>query len=215
MIINFSENKSIVGPILAELRDVQIQKDSMRFRKNLERLGEILAYEVSKKLDYKTEVVTTPLGEANVYQLVEQPILATILRAGLPMHQGFLNVFDKADSAFVSAYRKHVQNDEFEIHVEYVAAPTFEGKPLIIVDPMLATGSSMVSVYKTLLQQGNPGKLFIVAAIASPEALEYLKTQLPESTQYFIGAIDQELTAQAYIVPGMGDAGDLAFGIKC
>ena len=215
MIYNFSTSKSIVGPILAELRDVQIQKDGMRFRKNLERLGEILAYEVSKKLDFKEETVTTPLGEATVYQLNEQPILATILRAGLPMHQGFLNFFDKADSAFVSAYRKHIDKDDFEIQVEYVAAPTFENKTLIIIDPMLATGSSMVSVYKTLIKQGNPTRVIIAAAIASPEALEYLQKHLPESTQYFIGAIDLELTAQAYIVPGMGDAGDLAFGVKC
>lgn len=215
MVQNFSETKSIFGSILSELRDVQIQKDAMRFRRNLERLGELLAYEVSKKLDYKQVSVTTPLGEASEYQLTEQPILATILRAGLPMHQGFLSIFDKAESAFVSAYRKHITNDEFEIHVEYVASPSFENKALIIVDPMLATGSSMVSVYKTLLQQGNPSKLFIVAAIASPEALDYLKTQLPESTNYYIGAIDQELTSQAYIVPGIGDAGDLAFGIKC
>ena len=215
MVQNFSETKSIFGSILSELRDVQIQKDAMRFRRNLERLGELLAYEVSKKLDYKQVSVTTPLGEATEYQLTEQPILATILRAGLPMHQGFLSIFDKAESAFVSAYRKHITNDEFEIHVEYVASPSFENKALIIVDPMLATGSSMVSVYKTLLQQGNPSKLFIVAAIASPEALDYLKTQLPESTNYYIGAIDQELTSQSYIVPGIGDAGDLAFGIKC
>jgi uracil phosphoribosyltransferase len=215
MIYNFSTSKSIVGPILAELRDVQIQKDGMRFRKNLERLGEILAYEVSKKLDFKEETVTTPLGEATVYQLNEQPILATILRAGLPMHQGFLNFFDKADSAFVSAYRKHIDKDDFEIQVEYVAAPTFENKTLIIIDPMLATGSSMVSVYKTLIKQGNPTRVIIASAIASPEALEYLQKHLPESTQYFIGAIDLELTAQAYIVPGMGDAGDLAFGVKC
>jgi uracil phosphoribosyltransferase len=215
MIQNFSETKSIFGSILSELRDVKVQKDSMRFRRNLERLGELLAYEVSKKLEYKQVSVTTPLGEATEYQLIEQPILATILRAGLPMHQGFLSIFDKAESAFVSAYRKHITNDEFEIHVEYVASPSFENKALIIVDPMLATGSSMVSVYKTLLQQGNPSKLFIVAAIASPEAIDYLKTQLPESTHYYIGAIDQELTSQAYIVPGIGDAGDLAFGIKC
>ena len=215
MIYNFSTSKSIVGPILAELRDVQIQKDGMRFRKNLERLGEILAYEVSKKLDFKEETVTTPLGEATAYQLNEQPILATILRAGLPMHQGFLNFFDKADSAFVSAYRKHIDKDDFEIQVEYVAAPTFENKTLIIIDPMLATGSSMVSVYKTLIKQGNPTRVIIASAIASPEALEYLQKHLPESTQYFIGAIDLELTAQAYIVPGMGDAGDLAFGVKC
>ncbi len=215
MIYNFSTSKSIVGPILAELRDVQIQKDGMRFRKNLERLGEVLAYEVSKKLDFKEETVTTPLGEATAYQLNEQPILATILRAGLPMHQGFLNFFDKADSAFVSAYRKHIDKDDFEIQVEYVAAPTFENKTLIIIDPMLATGSSMVSVYKTLIKQGNPTRVIIASAIASPEALEYLQKHLPESTQYFIGAIDLELTAQAYIVPGMGDAGDLAFGVKC
>lgn len=215
MIQNFSETKSIFGSILSELRDVKVQKDSMRFRRNLERLGELLAYEVSKKLEYKQVSVTTPLGEATEYQLIEQPILAAILRAGLPMHQGFLSIFDKAESAFVSAYRKHITNDEFEIHVEYVASPSFENKALIIVDPMLATGSSMVSVYKTLLQQGNPSKLFIVAAIASPEAIDYLKTQLPESTHYYIGAIDQELTSQAYIVPGIGDAGDLAFGIKC
>ena len=215
MIQNFSETKSIFGSILSELRDVKVQKDSMRFRRNLERLGELLAYEVSKKLEYKQVSVTTPLGEATEYQLIEQPILATILRAGLPMHQGFLSIFDKAESAFVSAYRKHITNYEFEIHVEYVASPSFENKALIIVDPMLATGSSMVSVYKTLLQQGNPSKLFIVAAIASPEAIDYLKTQLPESTHYYIGAIDQELTSQAYIVPGIGDAGDLAFGIKC
>jgi uracil phosphoribosyltransferase len=215
MIYNFSTSKSIVGPILAELRDVQIQKDGMRFRKNLERLGEILAYEVSKKLEYTSEIVTTPLGEASVYQLTEQPILATILRAGLPMHQGFLNYFDKADSAFVSAYRKHIDKDDFEIQVEYVAAPTFENKTLIIIDPMLATGSSMVSVYKTLIKQGNPTRVIIASAIASPEALEYLQKHLPESTQYYIGSIDLELTAHAYIVPGMGDAGDLAFGVKC
>lgn len=215
MIYNFSESKSIIGQILSELRDVQVQKDSMRFRKNLERLGELLAYEVSKKLDYKTVIVTTPLGEAETQQLIEQPILATILRAGLPMHQGFLNVFDKADSAFISAYRKHIDKDDFEIQVDYVASPTFENKTLIIIDPMLATGSSMECVYKTLLHQGTPNKVIVVSAIAAPEALENLQKQLPENTLYFVGSIDQELTAQAYIVPGIGDAGDLAFGVKC
>jgi len=215
MVYNFSDNKSIIGPILIELRDVQIQKDSMRFRKNLERLGELIAYEVSKKLEYHTELVTTPLGEASEFQLTQQPILATILRAGLPMHQGFLNVFDKADSAFISAYRKQLNNEDFQIQIEYVAAPSLDMRVLIIIDPMLATGSSMVSVYKALLTQGNPSKVIIVSAIASPEALEFVKQHLPEKTDYYIGAIDLELTAQSYIVPGIGDAGDLAFGIKC
>lgn len=215
MIYNFSTQKSIIGQILSEMRDVHIQKDSMRFRKNLERLGELLAYEVSKKLDFQEVSVTTPLGEAITSQLSDQPILATILRAGLPMHQGFLNIFDKADSAFVSAYRKHIDKDDFEIQVEYVASPTFENKTLIIIDPMLATGSSMESVYKTLLKQGKPSRTIIVSAIAAPEALENLQKHLPENTLYFVGSIDQELTAQAYIVPGIGDAGDLAFGVKC
>jgi uracil phosphoribosyltransferase len=215
MIYNFSTQKSIIGQILSEMRDVHIQKDSMRFRKNLERLGELLAYEVSKKLDFQEVSVTTPLGEAITSQLSDQPILATILRAGLPMHQGFLNIFDKADSAFVSAYRKHIDKDDFEIQVEYVASPTFENKTLIIIDPMLATGSSMESVYKTLLKQGKPSRTIIVSAIAAPEALENLQKHLPENTLYFVGSIDQELTAQAYIVPGIGDAGDLAYGVKC
>jgi uracil phosphoribosyltransferase len=215
MIFNLNETPTIASVFLAELRDVDIQKDSMRFRKNLERIGEILAYEVSKKLHYQTIQVQTPLGEANTSQLQEQPILATILRAGLPMHQGFLNYFDKADSAFISAYRKHLHNDSFEISVQYMSSPSIDNKTVIIIDPMLATGKSMVSVYNELVKQGNPSKVIIVSAIASSDAIEYVSNYLPKSTDYYFGAIDQELTVQSYIVPGIGDAGDLAFGVKC
>jgi uracil phosphoribosyltransferase len=215
MIFNLNESPTIASVFLAELRDVDIQKDSMRFRKNLERIGEILAYEVSKKLHYQTIQVQTPLGKANTSQLLEQPILATILRAGLPMHQGFLNYFDKADSAFISAYRKHLHNDSFEISVQYMSSPSIDNKTVIIIDPMLATGKSMVSVYNELVKQGNPSKVIIVSAIASSDAIEYVSNYLPKSTDYYFGAIDQELTVQSYIVPGIGDAGDLAFGVKC
>lgn len=187
----------------------------MRFRRNLERVAEVLAYELSKHLDYQTELVTTPLGEAEVPILKQQPVLATILRAGLPMHQGLLNYFDRAESAFVSAYRKHTTAEDFDIHVEYLASPSIDGKTLIISDPMLATGSSMVMVYKALLKQGKPAKVHIVSAIAAPEAIEFVKKHLPETVSIWVGAIDKELTAQSYIVPGLGDAGDLAFGVKC
>jgi len=215
MIHDLSKTNSIFGTFLAELRDTHIQKDAMRFRRNLERISEILGYELSKKLEYHNVMVTTPLGEANTQQLKLQPVLATILRAGLGMHIGLLNYFDRAESAFVSAYRKHSTAENFEIYVEYMAAPHIDGKVLIISDPMLATGSSMVMVYKALLKQGTPAKVHIVAAIASPEALLYLKNHLPDSVEIWVGAIDDELTAQSYIVPGLGDAGDLAYGEKC
>lgn len=215
MIHNLSQTTSIFNTFLAELRDCDIQKDSMRFRRNLERVSEVLAYELSKQLEYETVTVTTPLGETPIPLLKKQPVLATILRAGLPMHQGLLNYFDRAESAFVSAYRKHTTAEDFEIHVEYLAAPNIDGKTLIISDPMLATGSSMVMVYKALMQYGKPAKVHVVSAIAAPEALEYLKKHLPETVTIWLGAIDVELTAQSYIVPGLGDAGDLAFGVKC
>jgi uracil phosphoribosyltransferase len=215
MIHELSNTHSIFGTYLAEIRDVHIQKDSMRFRKNLERIAELIGYELSKKLEYKSSIVRTPLGEAEVHLLKKQPVLATILRAGLGMHQGLLNLFDSAESAFVSAYRKHTSIEDFDIHVEYMAAPDLTNKTLIISDPMLATGSSMAMVYKALLKQGKPSKVYIVAAIASPEAIEYLQRHMPETTEIWVGAIDRELTAQSYIVPGLGDAGDLAFGIKC
>ncbi len=215
MIHNLSHSNSILGNFISELRSVEIQKDSMRFRRNLERIAEVIGYEISKKLEYETVAFTTPLGQADVNVLKTQPVLATILRAGLGMHQGMLNYFDKAESAFISAYRKHTSIEEFDIHVEYLASPDLTNKTIIISDPMLATGASMVTVYKALLKQGRPAKIYIVAAIASQDAVEYVKEHLPENTEIWVGAIDEELTAQSYIVPGLGDAGDLAFGVKC
>lgn len=215
MIHNLSHSNSILGNFISEIRSVDIQKDSMRFRRNLERIAEVIGYEISKKLDYETVAFTTPLGRANVNVLKTQPVLATILRAGLGMHQGLLNYFDKSDSAFISAYRKHTSIEEFDIHVEYLASPDLTNKTVILSDPMLATGASMVMVYKALLKQGRPAKIYIIAAIASQDAVEYVKEHLPENTEIWVGAIDEELTAQSYIVPGLGDAGDLAFGVKC
>lgn len=215
MIHDLSKTSSIFSTFLAEIRDVEIQHDPMRFRRNLERIAEVLGYELSKKLTYVTKEVTTPLGIAEVPVLKEQPVLATILRAGLGMHQGLLNYFDRAESAFISAYRKHSTAEDFEIYVEYMAAPKIDHKVLIISDPMLATGSSMATVYKAILKQGKPLRTIVVAAIATPDALDYCRRHLPENTEYFVGAIDKELTAQSYIVPGLGDAGDLAYGIKC
>jgi uracil phosphoribosyltransferase len=215
MIHNLSLTTSVFSTFLGELRDCDIQRDPLRFRRNLERVAEIMGYELSKTMEYEIIDVTTPLGEASVPMLKQQPVLATILRAGLPMHQGLLNVFDRAESAFISAYRRHTTAEEFDIHVEYMAAPSIDGKTLIISDPMLATGSSMVMVYKALLKQGKPARVHIVSAIAAPEALEYVKKHLPDSTCIWVGAVDRELTAQSYIVPGLGDAGDLAYGVKC
>lgn len=214
MIHNLSNTNSIFSTFLAELRDVEIQKDPMRFRRNLERVSEIMGYELSKQLQYEEKEVETPLGSANVPLLKEQPVLATILRAGLGMHLGLLNYFDRAESAFVSAYRKHTTAEDFDVYVEYMAAPAIDNKVLIISDPMLATGTSMALVYKALLQQGKPKRVFVVSAIATNDALDFLKKQLPDRTEYFIGAIDDELTAESYIVPGLGDAGDLAYGVK-
>ena len=215
MIHDLSKTNSIFNSFLSEIRDAVVQKDSMRYRRNMERVSEIMAYELSKKLEYSEVKITTPLGEANMLTLKDQPVLATILRAGLAMHQGLLNYFDRADSAFVSAYRKHTTHEEFEVHVEYLAAPQLDNRVLIISDPMLATGKSMGLVYKALLKQGKPSRVIIVSAIATPLALDFLKSQLPDNTIYFLGAIDEELTAQYYIVPGLGDAGDLAYGEKC
>lgn len=215
MLHNLSDTRSLTGTFLSEIRSVEIQKDPLRFRKNFERIAEIMAYEVSKTLHFKTIEVTTPLAIATVDVISEQPVLATILRAGLSMHQGLLNYFDKADSAFISAYRRHSSEEEFDIHVEYLAAPTIDNKVVIISDPMLATGSSMVTVYKALLKQGNPSKIIVVSAIATQEAINFVQKHLPMNTDIWVAAIDSELTAQSYIVPGLGDAGDLAYGIKC
>ncbi len=214
MIHNFSEKPSIFQNYIAEIRDEIIQKDAMRFRKNLTRIASVLGYELSKKLNYKTQEVRTPLGLANVAVLDEEVVVASILRAGIPMHNGLLEIFDKAENAFISAYRKPHKNGAFEVHVEYLASPNLDGKTLIIADPMLATGSSLVLVYKSLLQNGTPKKVHIVSAIASLEAVDFIKSKLPKSTELWLGAIDEELTAQSYIVPGLGDAGDLAYGSK-
>ncbi|MDB2697553.1 uracil phosphoribosyltransferase [Crocinitomicaceae bacterium] len=214
MVHNLSQQNSIFNNFLAEIRDEMIQRDSLRFRRNMERIAEIIGYELSKKLKYSSKEITTSLGQANMNTVDSQIVLATILRAGIPMHQGLLNYFDKADSAFVSAYRKHTSGDEFDVFVEYCAAPTIDQKVLVISDPMLATGTSMVMVYKALLKNGNPKRVHIVSAIATQEALAMIKKHFPENTEVWVGAIDEELTAQAYIVPGLGDAGDLAFGDK-
>jgi len=215
MIHNLSSQNSIFSQFIAEIRDVEIQKDSLRFRKNLERLGEIFAYEISKTLAYKTCQTVTPLGIAETMQLESQPVIATILRAGLPLHNGILNYFDKAENAFVSAYRKHHKDNSFEIAMGYIACPDLTDKTLILCDPMLASGSSMVLTYKSLLTKGIPKHTHIVTAIASTQGIEYLNKNMP-SRNYttWCGAIDEELTARAYIVPGIGDAGDLAFGSK-
>jgi uracil phosphoribosyltransferase len=214
MITNFSEQNSLLSQFLAEIRDVDVQHDRMRFRRNLERISEIMAYELSKTFTYKEKEIITPLGETNIPLSNTEIVLATILRAGLPMHQGLLNYFDGADSAFVSAYRKHTTEEDFDIHVEYCASPTLDKKTLIISDPMLATGSSMAMVYEALKSYGTPQQLHIVCGIATQEGLDYLTNKVPLSTKIWVGAIDDELTAQSYIVPGLGDAGDLAFGDK-
>ena len=198
---------------MAEVRDAQIQQDSMRFRRNLERLGEIFAYEISKTLHYVETEFETPLGTANVSILESQPVLATILRAGLPLHQGVLNVFDKADSTFISAYRKTRKSGDFYIHKEYIASTDMNDKVVIMVDPMLATGMSMVLCCKELLDQYKIKKLHIVSVIASAEGVAHVRANLPKA-HLWLGAIDEEMTTKAYIVPGLGDAGDLAYGVK-
>jgi uracil phosphoribosyltransferase len=215
MVFELAKQHSVAGRFLAELRDSEVQKDPLRFRRNLERLGEVLAYELSRTLDHEEREVTTPLGIARCTVPAEQPVLATILRAGLPMHQGMLNYFDRADNAFVSAYRKHRKgSDSFDIEVEYLSSPSLYDRVLVLCDPMLATGQSMLMVYRALLRMGAPKALHVVSAIASAEGLAHAKLHLPPDTRYWIGAIDEEMTAQAYIVPGLGDAGDLAYGEK-
>lgn len=206
---------SLIATLLAEIRDVEIQRDRPRFRRNLERLGELMGYELSKSLEYGRRDVQTPLGVASCAQLREQPVLATILRAGLPLHQGLLNAFDGADNAFISAYRKHQdENHDFEIEIEYLSSPSLDGRLVVLSDPMLATGSSMVLAWKALLQRGRPRRTHVVAVIASEQGLEFARENLPDDTVFWIGAIDTELDERAYIVPGLGDAGDLAYGAK-
>lgn len=213
MIVNLSEQHSLVSNWVAELRDVNIQNDRMRFRRNLERIGEVAAYEISKILPFEEKEIQTPLGIAEHKIMKEQPVLATILRAGLPLHQGLLNYFDKADNAFISAYRKHHKDGSFEISLEYISCPELENRVLIISDPMLATGASLVKTIQYLKDEGSPSAIHIVAAIACTVGIEYVKREAPTVT-IWCGDIDDELTAKGYIVPGLGDAGDLAFGTK-
>ncbi len=214
MIHELGKANSILNQFIAELRDEEIQKDSMRFRRNLERAGEICAYEISKKLDWIKKEVTTPLGIAEMSVLKEQPVIATILRAGLPFHQGMHNYFDKAENAFISAYRKHHPDGSFEVQVEYMACPDLNGKTLILCDPMLASGHSIELVFKALKRNGVPKNIHIASLLASADGVEYVKKHLPNNVTMWVCAIDEELTSQAYIVPGLGDAGDLAFGNK-
>lgn len=214
MVIELGKENSLLTQFLSELRDENVQKDRLRFRLNLERIGGIIAYEISKKLSWKQTEVTTPLGTSTTAMLTEQPVIATILRAGLPLHQGILHFFDRAENAFISAYRKHHKDGTFEIELEYVSSPDLNGKTLILCDPMLATGQSLVLTYKKLLERGRPTHTHMVAVIASAEGVEYAKKNLPDNITLWIVAIDAELTAQSYIVPGLGDAGDLAYGDK-
>lgn len=210
-----SEQNSILNHFLTQLRDVNIQKDSMRFRKNIERIGEIMAYELSKKLEYKDIAVQTPLGVKHTTTISENIVLCSILRAGLALHQGFMNFFDDAENGFVSAYRHHYNNDdEFDILVEYKATPTLTNKSLILIDPMLATGQSLVAVLNKLLVDHKPTQIHIAVVIAVPEGIKYLEENLPDNCHLWVASLDEKLNEKNYIIPGLGDAGDLAYGNK-
>ena len=214
-IVNFEQRESLFNQVMSEVRDAEIQQDRMRFRRNLERMGEIFAYEISKTMEYEPKEVVTPLGVKTVRVLKEQPVLATILRAGLPMHNGLLNMFDKADNAFIAAYRKYDKGNDFHINIEYCTAPRIEGKVLILADTMLATGASIEVAYEKLCEVGGmPLETHFVCPISSIYAVEYLKKHLPGKITLWTAAIDEELSAHSYIIPGLGDAGDLAYGGK-
>lgn len=213
MIHNLSEQNTLLTSWMSEIRNVAIQNDRMRFRRNLERIGEIAAYEISKTLEYEGKEFQTPLGECTIEVVRQQPVLATILRAGLPLHQGLLNYFDHADCAFLASFRKHHKDGSFEINHEYLTSPKLDNRPLILSDPMLATGSSLVVGLKSLLELGKPSSIHIVSAIATSIGIEKVQKQFPE-VHFWLGDIDEELTAKGYIVPGLGDAGDLCFGPK-
>lgn len=213
MVINLSEQHSLISNWVGELRNVDVQNDRLRFRRNLERIAEVIGFEISKTFAWEDKEITTPMGISVCKTLKEQPVLATILRAGLPMHNGLLNYFDKADNAFISAYRKHKVDGSFDIALEYMAAPDIENRILIISDPMLATGASLVKTIQFLRGEGNFAVLHIVCAIACTVGIEYVRKAEPKAT-IWCGDIDDEITAKGYIVPGLGDAGDLAYGIK-
>ena len=213
MVINLSEQYSLVSSWVSELRDVEVQSDRMRFRRNLERIAEVIGFEISKKMPWEEKEITTPLGISNSKVLAEQPVLATILRAGLAMHNGLLNYFDKADNAFISAYRKHNPDGTFDIRLEYMSCPDIDNRIVIVSDPMIATGSSLVKSIQSLKEEGKIKELHIVCAIACTVGIEYVMRAEPRAT-IWCGDIDDEITAKGYIVPGLGDAGDLAYGAK-
>lgn len=213
-VINFAESRSLVNQYMMELRDVDIQKDMLRFRHNIRRIGQIIAYEISKTVSYSEQPTTTCLGTATSHTVSEPVVLATILRAGLPLHQGMNDMFDHAENAFVSAYRKYIDEKKFLIHIEYMASPRIDGKTLIICDPMLATGSSMELAYEALRTKGKPAKIHLVSVIASRQAIEFLEKKLTGDITLWVGAIDDEINDHKYIVPGLGDAGDLCYGEK-
>lgn len=214
-VINLGEKNSVLNKFVAQMRDSKVQKDSMRFRRNLERLGEIFAYEISQTFEYSQKPVQTPLGIADMRLYDDRLVVATILRAGLPLHQGILNYFDDAQNAFVAAYRKYDKGEDFHINIEYASTPDLEGKVLILADTMLATGASLEMTYRRLCEEGEPAHTHLVCPIASSYAVEFLKMHLPaDKVTLWVAAIDEELTSKSYIVPGLGDAGDLAYGIK-
>lgn len=216
-VVNFAEQNSLIGVYIKEMRDVNIQCDRMRFRRNLKRLGEIMSYEISKTLNYKRVQTTTPLGVSDCVEISDKVVLSTVLRAGLPFHEGFISYFDNAENAFVSAYRKYKgdSHKDFDVEIGYIASPSLEGKTLLLVDPMLATGSSMELAYKALLTKGIPEKVHIVSVIASRQAVDFVKEKFTEvNATLWVGVIDEILNEYSYIVPGLGDAGDLAFGEK-
>ena len=214
-VIDFGQTNSILNQYISEIRNVEVQNDRLRFRRNIERIGEIMAYEMSKEFKYSVKNIQTPLGIAPVSTPDNNLVISTILRAGLPFHQGFLSYFDRAENAFVSAYRKYKDRLNFDIHIEYIASPRLTGKTLIISDPMLATGSSMELAYEALLTKGVPGHVHVASIISSKQALEYLQKKMPDDkTTIWIAALDNDLDDHSYIVPGLGDAGDLAFGEK-
>lgn len=212
---NLSEDNSILNTFISEIRDVSIQKDSMRFRRNIERIGEVLGYEMSKGFNFKTQKVTTPLAEAEIQIIDNEVVLCSILRAGVPLHNGLLNYFDKAENAFISAYRHHLETPEtFEIIVEYLACPSLEGKTLILADPMIATGQSLLATFEALKPFGTPKEIHLAAVIGAQEGIDFVAKNFPENTHLWIATIDKKLNDKGYIVPGLGDAGDLAFGEK-
>ena len=214
-IIDLSTSHSVLNTFVSELRNVDVQKDPMRFRKNLVRIGEIMAYEISKSFNYERRDIKTPLGVHESSFIKDKLVIGTILRAGLPLHEGFLNYFDFAENAFVSAYRKYIDKENFDIHIEYISSPDLNGKTLILVDPMLATGTSFELAYQALLSKGIPAKIHLVSVIASKDGVAYLKRQLDlNKINLWCAAVDPELNSKSYIVPGLGDAGDLAFGEK-